>query len=332
MFGTVAGKVNDVKWPQFSLGFKIALTVILIGSIATWTYWLTGGLGGDFDLSRHNVPLDQIVSGGPPKDWIPALLSPQFVTASEASFLKPEDRVLALSRGKEAKAYPIKILNWHEVVNDTLAGKPLLVTYCPLCGTGIGFDPVVNGNTYTFGVSGLLYQSDLLMYDHQTESLWSQIDMEAVTGPMMGTKLTHVFLDHTTWDEWRARHPTTLVLSTKTGSFFRNYDREPYDDYAQNSDLMFDVQRVDLSYPIKEWVLGIEVDDTFKAYPFSELEKASQPLADQVNGQTVHIHFNPRANSASITDADGKPLPSMMAYWFAWYTFHPDTQVFKARQ
>ncbi len=321
-----------MKWPRFSRGFKIALTLILIGSVATWTYRIVGGAREAFDLSRHNVPLDQIVSGGPSKDGIPALLSPQFVTASEASFLKPEDRVLALSRGKEAKAYPIKILNWHEVVNDTLAGKPILVTYCPLCGTGIGFDPFVNGSPYTFGVSGLLYQSDLLMYDHQTESLWSQIDMEAVAGPMMGTKLTPTFLDHTTWGEWRARHPTTLVLSTKTGSFFRDYDREPYGDYAQSSALMFDVQHVDLSYPTKEWVLGIEVDDTFKAYPFSELEKASQPLTDQVNGQRVHIHFNPRANSASITDADGKPLPSMMAYWFAWYTFHPDTQVFKARQ
>ena len=320
-----------MKWPRFSLGFKITMTVLLTGSVVAWTYWLAGGSGGDFDLSRHSVPFDQIVSGGPPKDGIPALLSPQFVTASEASFLKPEDRVLALSRDKEAKAYPIKILNWHEVVNDTLAGEPILVTYCPLCGTGIGFDPLVNGSAYTFGVSGLLYQSDLLMYDHQTESLWSQIDMEAVAGPMIGTKLTHIFLDHTTWGEWRARHSTTLVLSTKTGSF-RNYDSDPYGDYAQRRDLMFDVQHFDPSYPTKEWVLGIEIDNTFKAYPFSELEKVSQLLIDQVNGQTVHIHFIPRANSASITAADGKPLPSIMAYWFAWYTFHPDTQVFTARQ
>ncbi len=285
----------------------------------------------DFDLSKHSVPLDQIVSGGPGKDGIPAILKPAFVTAREATFLEDDDRVLGLSRGGEAKAYPIKVLNWHEIVNDTVGGKPVVVTYCPLCGTGIGFEAVVQGRSLTFGVSGLLYQSDLVMYDHQTQSLWSQIATQAIAGPLTGAKLTHIFLEHTTWDEWRRAHPNTAVLSTKTG-YFRDYDRDPYLGYAQRAELMFDTTHFDPRYHPKEWVLGIEVKGVFKAYPFAELKKVKEPLSDQVNGQSVRIHFNPRAQSASVTDSDGRPLPSVMAFWFAWSAFHPDTQVYKAKK
>ncbi|MBI3810350.1 MAG: DUF3179 domain-containing protein [Nitrospirae bacterium] len=296
---------------------------------------LLGALGfslrssGEFDLSKHNVPLDQIVSGGPGKDGIPALLKPVFVPVREANFLKDEERILGLSRGSEAKAYPIKILNWHEIVNDTIGGKPVVVTYCPLCGTGIGFEASVQGRPHTFGVSGLLYQSDLLMYDHQTQSLWSQISMEAVAGPLTGAKLKPVFLTHTTWEEWRGEHPATLVLSTQTG-YSRDYNRDPYLGYAQSAELMFDTRHFDPRYHPKEWVLGIEVKGAFKAYPFAELKKVKGPLTDQINGQKVRILFNPRAQSASVTDADGRPMPSVMAFWFAWYAFHPGTQVFTA--
>ncbi len=282
----------------------------------------------DFDFSQHSVPLDQILSGGPPKDGIPAILKPVFIKAAEAGFLNEQDRILGLVGGGEAKAYPIKILNWHEIVNDTLAGNPVVVTYCPLCGTGIGFHPVVNGRSLTFGVSGLLYQSDMVMYDHQSESLWSQISMEAIAGPMTGSKLQHIFLEHTTWSEWRRSHPNTLVLSTKTGHI-RSYNRDPYLGYAQSADLMFGVNHIDPSYHPKEWVLGVEVNGTFKAYPFAELKQVKSPLQDQVNGKRILVLYNPGAVSASVTDTSGKSLPSVMAFWFAWYAFHPDTEVFK---
>ncbi len=281
-----------------------------------------------FDLSSHSIPLSQIVSGGPGKDGIPAIHNPVFVPASEATFfLKEQDRILGLAQAGEAKAYPIKILNWHEIVNDTIGGRPVVVTYCPLCGTGIGFDGMVQGRRLTFGVSGLLYQSDLLMYDHQTESLWSQIAMEAVTGPLTRTKLTPLFLVHTTWGEWRAEHPTTLVLSTKTG-YARNYDRDPYLGYAERPDVMFATNHVDRRYHPKEWVLGVQLGNVAKAYPFSELKKLKTVLDDQVNGQKIQIHFNPTAHSTFITGADGNPVPSVMAFWFAWCAFHPDTKVF----
>jgi len=141
--------------------------VLLLGLLG-----FSGQPSQEFDFSKHSVPPDQILSGGPPKDGIPAIRKPVFVKATEDGFLSDQDRILGLVEGSEAKAYPIKILNWHEIVNDTLAGKPVLVTYCPLCGTGIGFHPIVNGRPLTFSVSGLLYQSDMVMYDHQSESLW----------------------------------------------------------------------------------------------------------------------------------------------------------------
>ncbi len=307
----------------------LAACIVGAGIIAGVSLGFSGRSSGDFDLSKHNVPLDQIVSGGPGKDGIPAILKPVFVPAHEAGFLKVEDRILGLKQGGDAKAYPIKILNWHEIVNDTISGKPVVVTYCPLCGTGIGFEASVQGRPHTFGVSGLLYQSDLLMYDHQTQSLWSQISMEAVAGPQTGAKLKPIFLAHTTWEEWQAEHPTTLVLSTKTGSF-RDYDRDPYLGYAQSAELMFDTKHFDPRYHPKEWVLGVEVKGAFKAYPFAELKKVKGPFIDRINGQKVRIHFNPRALSASVTDADGRPMPSVTAFWFAWYAFHPDTQVFQA--
>jgi len=289
----------------------------------------SGGRTEDFDFSNHSVPLDQILSGGPPKDGIPAILKPVFITAVEAGFLNEQDRILGLVEGGEAKAYPIKILNWHEIVNDTLAGKPVLVTYCPLCGTGIGFRPLINGRRMTFGVSGLLYQSDMMMYDHQSESLWSQISMKAIAGPMTGAKLTHIFLEHTTWGEWRRAHPNTKVLSTKTG-FSRDYQRDPYLGYAQRADLMFPIKQTDSRFHPKEWVLGLEVGGMFKAYPFSELKKVKGLVHDQIDGQRVQIKFNTEAHSASATDATGKPLPSVMAFWFAWYTFHPESEIFMA--
>ncbi|HSG05403.1 MAG TPA: DUF3179 domain-containing protein, partial [Nitrospiria bacterium] len=185
-----------------------------------------------FDLSRSSIPKEDILPGGPPKDGIPALDNPKFLKAGKAALLNSGDRVLGFSGKGEAKAYPIKILNWHEVVNDTVGGKPVVITYCPLCGTGMAFDPVVKGEHFTFGVSGLLYQSDVLMYDRQTDSLWSQILQEAVTGKMMGTRLTLLPLIHTTWEEWRKEHPNTLVLSTDTG-YSRNYRRDPYEGYAR---------------------------------------------------------------------------------------------------
>ena len=288
---------------------------------------LAGPSKNGFDLTKHTIPLDEIRQGGPPKDGIPAILTPTFIEAREATFLQAQDRILGFIQGDEAKAYPINILNWHEVVNDEVNGRPVVITYCPLCGTGIGFQRQVKGKTYTFGVSGLLYQSDMLMYDHQTESLWSQLEMTAVAGPLTGAVLSHVFLEHTTWEAWRQAHPTTKVLSTQTG-YHRDYSRDPYLGYAGRMDLMFPVSHEnDLHHP-KEWVVGVEVEGVAKAYPFLELDRTSGQIRDRVSGSTIIIEFDSQARSAVVFDIQHRPIPSVMAYWFAWYAFHPDTLIF----
>lgn len=307
---------------------KVLAAVLTLAVALLAASWATDRHG--FDLSTHSIPLEQIADGGPGKDGIPAILSPHFVPPPQADFLAPDERVLGLSRGTKAKAYPIKILNWHEVVNDRLDGRPVVVTYCPLCGTGIAFDATLGNETYTFGVSGLLYQSDLLMYDHQTESLWSQVSMEAVAGPLTGSKLEPLYLVHTTWREWRTEHPDTLVLSTRTG-YARDYSRDPYEGYARRRDLMFDVTHFDPTYHPKAWVVGVDVGGTAKAYAFSELERMESPIRDRVNGKPLLIQFDPRAASATVSDEEGNPVPSVTAYWFAWYAFHPDTATFQAR-
>ncbi len=326
-----AQPVNTTWWrrltsPQWRWVLLLAAGAVLI--LAAWLGFRKIPTT-TFDLTRHSVPLDQFVDGGPGKDGIPAILTPKFVPATDAAFLHDDDRVLGPTAGTEAKAYPVKILNWHEIVNDTIGGKAVVVTYCPLCGTGMAFEAEVQGKRHTFGVSGLLYQSDLLMYDHQTESLWSQVGMHAVSGSLTGEKLTPMSLEHTIWKDWRTAHPSTVVLSTKTGSF-RNYDRDPYAGYGESSELFFDITHVDSRYHPKEWVVGIEILGVTKAYPFLELKKVSSPVSDLVNGQRVTVRFNAASHSASVLDEQGQSIPSVTAFWFAWYAFHPDTLVFKA--
>jgi len=197
-----------------------------------------------FDFSRHSIPLDQIHSGGPPKDGIPALYDPEFFPAVRADYLKPQDRVLGISLNGEAKAYPIRILIWHELVNDHVGGHPVLVSYCPLCGTGMIFDAQLQEKRFLFGVSGKLYNSDVLFYDKETESLWSQIKMEAVTGPLTGKKLRLLSAEHTTWEAWQAKYPETVVLSSQTGHH-RDYALNPYSEYEATKRLMFPVANQD---------------------------------------------------------------------------------------
>ena len=300
---------------------KTLISSLFIGSMSLL---LTG-----FDYAKHSVPIEEIRSGGPGKDGIPAILNPKFVTAAETGFLKDHDRVLALAGETEAKAYPIRILNWHEIVNDTIDGAPVLISYCPLCGTGMAFDPVIEGKTHTFGVSGLLYQSDVLMYDHQTESLWSQIQQEAVTGELTGARLTLLPLLHTTWGLWKQEHPDSLVLSLETGHF-RDYSRDPYAFYSQSPRLMFDPGKLDSRLGPKSWVIGIELNGAAKAFPFTELEKSKETVHDNIGTTRISVLYERASRTARIQDARGNDLPSVVAYWFAWAAFHPETELYQA--
>jgi len=290
--------------------------------------WL--GFSG-WDYSKHSIPLKEIRSGGPPKDGIPAIDKPQFVSAKTASstFLQDNDRVLALVIGGKKKAYPIKILNWHEIVNDKLAGRSVVVTFCPLCGTGMVFARRIAGQEMDFGVSGLLYQSDVLLYDRQTESLWSQIEMRAVTGSMTGTRLELLPATHTTWGAWKKKYPDTMVLSTDTG-YGRDYQRDPYLGYYDSKDIMFRVSKTSDRYHPKEQVIGIRVGGLSKAYPFSELSRTKTPLSDRIGQKKITVYFDKASRTAVIRDEKEKDLPTVVGFWFAWYAFHPKTLVYTA--
>lgn len=285
---------------------------------------------GDFELSQEQsaIPLQEIYSGGPPKDGIPAIDQPRFLRNSDSVGLRPGSRILGLSWNGIAKAYPIGIMNWHEIVNDRFGEDPVVVTYCPLCGSGVAFSARVSGETLQFGVSGLLYNSDVLLYDRKTESLWSQLLARAVTGEMTGTRLTVLPLLVTSWSEWREQYPETWVLSRQTG-YIRNYDRDPYAGYQSSEGIYFPVKQQDPRYHPKEQVLGLEIDGRFKAYPVAELSRTVGAIEDSFAGQSIIIHYNPASQSARFFDLQGNELPAIRSYWFAWYAFHPDTAVFR---
>lgn len=300
---------------------KSILAIVLAGL----AFFIVSG----FDYSKHSIPIDDISDGGPGKDGIPSIDNPHFLSIAEAdvSLMRDPDRVLGFVFKGQARAYPIKILNWHEIVNDRVGGKAVVISFCPLCGTGMVFDASVKNRNLTFGVSGLLYQSDMLLYDHQTESLWSQIKSEAVTGSMTGARLKLLASTHTNWGTWKKKYPHTKVLSYKTG-FRRPYDRDPYQGYESNSRLMFDVNLRNSKFHPKEKVIGIEIGGRAKAYPFSELGKVPSPIKDVVNKISIEIHFDEKSNTAVIKDNKNKELPSVVGFWFAWHAFHPKTKIF----
>jgi hypothetical protein len=305
------------------------LSILFIGLL------LAGNASGEtkngFDLKNSLIPAKDILQGGPPRDGIPSIEKPIFVAANAAKFMQPSDRVIGITIKGESRAYPINILNWHEIVNDQVQGVPVSVTYCPLCGTGIVYQSFVRGQVLKFGVSGLLYNSDVLLYDRQTETLWSQILSKAVNGPLKGQKLTMVSSSQTSWSSWLKKHPNTKVLSTNTG-FDRDYRRSPYGDYEKNTRTFFPVNARSRAYHPKERVLGITINGKHKAYPFVELGKlGTTSLRDNFQGQNLLINFDIQNRDGKVLGANGRPLELVNSFWFAWYAFHEDTEIFKAR-
>lgn len=315
--------------PQIAALSRLALVLLVIGSGPAGAVTRNG-----FDLDGADVPVREIRRGGPPRDGIPAIVRPKFLIGNSDGFLKPDDRVLGIVVDGAARAYPVRILVWHEVVNDWTGRTRLIMTYCPLCGSGMAFSNGVDGRGQdAFGVSGLLYQSDVLLYDTSTESLWSQILGRAVTGPRRGERLPPIPVVHTTWDAWRKRHPDSFVLSRDTGYKWMRYERGPegYAGYERSRQLMFPVSQRDRRYHPKEWVLGVEVADAagtphFKAYPFSELGTEPRIVEDDVAGTPLRIHVS--AQDAWISDVDNQPVNAIRLFWFAWFAFHPDTLVY----
>ncbi len=281
-----------------------------------------------FKIDEPLVPSRLIKQGGPPRDGIPSIDAPQFVTAGEASHLRGTDKVLGLYHNDVAKAYPIRILNYHEIVNDRFGTEPVAVTFCPLCGTGIAFSAVTDHGPRNFGVSGLLYNSDVLMYDRETESLWSQILGSAINGPSKGQALTALPVLHTTWSDWWRRHPDTLIL-TEPATSGRNYNVDPYLGYAKTNDLWFPVANRDNRYPAKSVVIGTVILGKPYAWPFAELPSDQKILTDRVANTKISVEYDHATGAAVVRNSQGDEIPSFTVFWFAWIAFHPNTIVWQ---
>jgi hypothetical protein len=216
----------------------IALTFLIAVLTATTAAanpdaWKRQGWG-DTDFSKHAIEWREIMSGGPPKDGIPSIDAPQFQPVADETDVKPNEPVIGLSINGDARAYPLRILIWHEIVNDTVGGEPVAVTYCPLCNSAVVFERVVKGETTTFGTTGKLRNSDLVMYDRLTESWWQQFTGKAIVGEMTGTQLDIVPARLESLGQFRERHPDGQMLVPNDPDF-RDYGRNPYAGYDSSA-------------------------------------------------------------------------------------------------
>lgn len=282
-----------------------------------------------FSLDPSLVPNDKILQGGPPKDGIPAILEPKFIGSAKArkSFSKKE-RAIVVRWKSTVKAYPISILNWHEIVNDKIEGDSIVITYCPLCGTGIVFNANINGKPHTFGVSGLLYQSDVLLYDHQTESLWSQIMRKAVTGKYLGNELQMVGSEIKNLHDQIGSYPNTQVLSKQTGlkGVFRNYDKDPYEGYTETESLYFPVDRSSLKtgVPLKDWSIIILTLEDPIIVPLSSLPRNQTQVSIPSKNGDIELKYDHKKRLLSCVDAT---VECLTGYYFALQAFHPNAKV-----
>ena len=284
------------------------------------------------DGTKHSVPLDEIIGGGPPKDGIPSIDNPKFIPVVEANkFLTDSEPGVALDISGTARFYPFQIFVWHEIVNDAINGQRVLVTYCPLCLSGIVFDPMVNGERVEFGTSGKLWNSNLVMYDRKTDSLWSQILGEAIVGEMTGTQLNVLPSDMIRFGEFKKQHPQGAVLSRDTGAT-RFYGQDPYGDYYTTPGTYFPVGKKDDRLGDKDFVLGVVVNGKAKAYWPEAIKKAGE-IEDRFQDKTVVARYEKEIEGVRLFEkkADGavERLNPFGAFWFSWAAAHPDTELLK---
>ncbi len=285
-----------------------------------------------FDLRNAIIPLNEIRSGGPPKDGIPALTNPRTLAAKDAAYLKAGDRVVGVVVGASSRAYPLKILNHHEIVNDELGGVPFAVTYCPLCDSVVVFDRRTENGLREFGVSGLLYNSNVLMYDRRDkpESLWSQVAAQGVSGPGARTLLKTLPVELTTWQDWQTRHGDTTVLSDQTGHA-RNYRVNPYRAYFASRNLMFPVKPLSNRLPIKSRVLGVWSDGKARAYPLAAFRAEVEGLEQELDGKRFRLAYDAKHKTLRVLDAQ-QGVQWMYSFWFAWHAFRPGTDVYTPKR
>ena len=272
-----------------------------------------------------------IQSGGPPPDGIPPVERPAYTSIAEASKLWRDDALMdTFTIDGQARAYPRFITVWHEIVNESAGGKPIAITYCPLTGSTLVFSgQLADGRTTTFGTSGMLYNSNLVMYDRTTKSMWPQLLGVAVRGERKGERLSEIGgAVTTTFGRWKAKFPDGVVLSKDTGHT-RAYGTWPYGDYDTSGTVMFPVRATDDRFHRKKIVVGIRMNGAALAIPKDEFAQRREANID-VGGRELVARYDIELDAVRVLDR--RTLDPVSAYnvmWFAWYAFNPRTEVLR---
>lgn len=313
------------------------------------------------------IRLDEIRWGGVFQDGIPPLRDPEMIAIDQANYLKDDHIIFGIEINGEARAYPKRILAWHEMFTDTIQGIPVAGVYCTLCGTVILYKTTVNGTTHEIGTSGFLYRSNKLMYDKATQSLWSTLEGKPVVGPLVGKGIQMEYLSvvTTTWGEWKRIHPETTVLSLNTGHSRDYGEGVAYHSYFSNDDLMFNVQRVDKRLANKESILAIKLSESpeetlaistrflkkNKVFHTQVGDRNLIVLTDKSGANRAYdagnIKFNKLKSGHQVVDSDGNlwqikesqlvgatgkvldRIHTFNAFWFGWQAAYPDTKLIK---
>ncbi|MEX2100884.1 MAG: DUF3179 domain-containing protein [Acidimicrobiia bacterium] len=272
---------------------------------------------------------EAITSGGPPPDGIPPVEKPAYVSIAEASKQWRDDDVVdTFTIGGQARAYPRGITVWHEIVNETAAGKPISITYCPLTGSTLVFSgQLADGRATTFGTSGMLYNSNLVMYDRATNSMWPQLLGVAVRGERKGDRLAEIGgALTTTFGRWKAKFPDGVVLSRETGHA-RAYGTSPYGDYDTASGVMFPVTETDDRFHPKKVVVGVRMNGAALAIPKAEFAQRGEAKVE-VGGRELIAQYDRELEAVRVLDRRTlEPVSAYDVMWFAWYAFNPNTEV-----
>ena len=278
---------------------------------------------------QSKIRLDQIEWGGVRVNGIPPLVNPAMIRASEASYLRDSHVVFGIESGGQAKAYPKRILAWHEMALDRVGALDLTIVYCTLCGTVIPYLSTVAGRKFTFGTSGLLYESSKLMFDHETKSLWPTLQGAPMVGPLSGSGLTLEFAPvvTSTWGEWRNRYPETLVLSPETGHQRDYSEGAAYRDYFSTQELMFDVSRQDRRLKNKDEILAVRLAGKTPLAIATRLLERKPEFAYRHEGLLLTIRTD--KSGANRVYVDGRQVPAHRAFWFGWYAQYPGAVLVK---
>jgi hypothetical protein len=306
---------------------RLALLGIVVGSLGADGTPPHDPLN-DFSLTNLRVPRESIRGGGPKRDQIRAVDAPEFVAASEATWVMGDTAVIGVELDGVAHLYPVHLMEYHQVVNDNIAGIPILLSYDPLSGTPLAYRRKLADRILEFGVSGLIRNSNFLLYDRATESLWSQFDGRALAGALAGSRLERVRTRQESLTSWLARAPEGRVLVPPEPGRF-DYRYSPYSSYWVENKIPFPVDSRDDRFHAKELALGVREQERSRAYLGSVLTEAGGTAVDEFEGHRIRVEYDSDLGIFRYWVPDS--LEVTEAYWFAWKANHPDTEIWEPK-